>query len=96
MALYGLNTYSPYIYGPKQTGTESFVVLQWAPIFLHPFMFMVTVYMRTVTVIKVVYSCVIPCFLTFCSSDQSLLSFKFLIFKYSNNNICITYYLVIL
>jgi len=54
--LYGLNTYSPYIYGPKRTGTES-VVLQRAPSFLRPFLITVTVYVRTVTVIKALYSC---------------------------------------
>jgi len=33
---------------------------------------------------------IIPCFLTFCSSDQLLLSFKFLIFKYSSCYIAFT------
>jgi len=42
--LYRLNTYSPYIYGPKRTGTESVVVLQQAPSFLCPFLITVTVY----------------------------------------------------
>jgi len=49
-----LNMYSPYIYGPKRTGTESVVVLQWAPSFPD---YGDLLHVRMVTVIKALYSC---------------------------------------